>query len=159
MKKLLVLAVLLISSLSIGQTKRVPIFSEKIGTVELTYQKAIYLDNSSPTKYYAFIAFQNEEYKTIVDSKIIGFFSQETLTEFITDLKSVQEQMLTKEKVTIDWTKSNYKLQLYEFNVGNLYINTIQRGKGHTIINLKNVTKLIEKLSLIEIGKEELKQI
>jgi hypothetical protein len=159
MKKVLVLGMLLISGLSIAQTKKISIADVTIDKIDVKYIKDVNL-STNESKYYSYLAFQNQEYSSIIDSQIIGFFKQSELDEFITDLKAVEKQMLTKEKVNVNWTKHNYGLDLYDFNSNYVYLRNLRNGhNGYTTITLKSLTKIIEKLSTIEIGKDDLKTL
>jgi hypothetical protein len=152
MKKLLLMAILLISVASFGQVKRENIIDERIGEISFSYKKITDLEKSEIT-YLVYLGFQNQKYSSISDIKSIGFFEKDNLANFIKDLKSAHEQMLLDEKISIDWRKERYNLKLYDFSKA-LYLESTRGTGGYTTLNLKNLEKLLEYLSKIDFGKD-----
>lgn len=154
MKKILLGFLLLVSIMSFGQVKREQIIDEKIGKINFKYIKIINIEKNE-VSYLVYLGFQNEKYKSITDTKSIGFFDKESLNEFNKDLNTVKTQMLLKEKVSISWNRSLYNLTLYDFSFA-LYLENVKGVKGYTTLNVDEVNKLIENISKIDFGKDGL---
>lgn len=150
MKKIFITAlVLTVFVNSYGQEKRVTISEDKVGPVNLEYIKSINIDKAD-TSYYVVLAFRNQEYSYITDTKVILLKDTAALSQLVTDLNAASAQMETKEKVDVSWPRSRYQLQLYDFNA-NLYL---MNGKAYTRINQNQVNNLAASLKKIKIGVE-----
>lgn len=155
MKKLLLTLCLLISFSAFAQTKKTKILEEKIGTVNVTYSKNTDLDKDE-TYYFCSLIFQNAEYSSITDLKVISFMDIDELQAFIIDLRKIHYQMILDEKIDFSFKRTEYSLVLYDFSP-NLYINTVKGVPGHTILGKNFVKKLIDSLSKIDFGSDTLK--
>lgn len=134
----------------IAQRKTVDISSLKAGQVSAKYSKVINLETKD-TVSYVYLGFQNAKYSSISDIKSIMLSRQEDLKEFIKDLKIALPEINTKQN--IDWTKNNYGLTVYDFSNG-LYLREKEKnGSGYTILQKKDVEKLIIWLESIDFGK------
>lgn len=153
MKKVLFVLLFSFSFVAFSQVKNETIMKEKIGSLTIEYNKKTNLENSN-VDYRVYLLFQNQKYRSIVDTKIISFYSQESLDEFIKDLNASYKQMLTKEKVDISWSKNDYRLDLFDFSKS-LYLNSV-KDTGYTTLSIKQVESLIKNLSRIEFGKDAL---
>ena len=153
MKKLLFLFLSTIVVNANAQIKRIKLLEKEIGPITLLYQKSVNLDTGD-SLYFVFLGFQNAKYKSITDIKSVALSDSFKLNEFIKDLKSAHKQMELNEKVSIEWKKENYSLILYDFTK-ELYFETKRGVGGYTIINKNNVLTLINVLSRIQLGKDE----
>jgi len=135
-----------------SQTKKERILDEKIGTISLVYTK---ITENSDTNYMVHLAFQNAKYQSITDIKIIGFFDTTNLNKFKTDLLSAYKILKKGEKVDLTWDRPNYRLNIYEFGK-NIYIAVTKGTGGYTILNIRGLENLLENLSLIDLGKDQL---
>jgi hypothetical protein len=155
MKKLL-LGLLVLVSISVNaQTKRDKFIDRYAGgNVKLTYQRSIDLDKGD-TLYMVFFIYQNAKYSTITDTKVIGLYNKEELAQFVKDMKTAYKQMITGEKVSIDWSRDKYKLSLYDFT-NNLYLAEAKGTGGYSIMSKKNVAEMLELVTTIDFGKETL---
>jgi hypothetical protein len=151
MKKIsFIIIALLFTNCFYAQKKRITISEAKIGSLTNIYSKSINLETKD-TIYSVFSGFQNEEYKTITDSKYIGFTNNENLQEFIKDLKNALIEM--ESKVSINWKKEYYKLDLYDFS-NELYLQEApKKGKGYTLLTKNQVSEYIVWLEKIDFGK------
>ncbi len=155
MKKLIGLIIFASSFFNVSaQIKRNTLLEKKIGPINLEYTKIVDIDRNN-TRYMVSLTFQNEEYKSIIDVKVIGFFDSTKLNEFIQDLNSAFKQMELNEKVDMTWGKKDYNLQLYTFSK-DLYLYSVNSVPGKTILNTKKVSSLSTALSKIQYGKDEI---
>ena len=138
--------------MSFGQIKREKLIDERIGNISFVYGKATDIEQND-ISYGVYLIFQNIKYKSITDTKIIGFHDKESLNEFIKDLNVVKTQMLLKEKVSIAWSRKLYNLYFYDFSY-NLYLENVKGVPGYTTLNINDVDKLIEVLGKIDFGKD-----
>ena len=154
MKTFTAIALLFIGFIGNAQTKRENLLSDKVGTINIKYIKSTDLDKND-IYYFVYLSFQNEKYTTITDTKSLGFKDKESLSEFVKDLNTAKTQMDLNQKVNLSWNRNNYNLKLYDFtNV--LYITQSDGVKGYCTINNNLVEKLIQLLSKIDFGKDEL---
>jgi hypothetical protein len=130
------------NSVIYGQTKRVTISEAKIGGIDCQHKKTINLDKGD-TSYYVIFGFQNAEYQTLIDIVAIGFHAEDSaeIKEFSKSLKSAYNQMGSKS--TITWSKSKYRITLYDFSPNLYLMQPIEKGNGYIIISKENVLLLI----------------
>jgi hypothetical protein len=155
MKKVLLGFLVLVSISVNAQTKRDKFIDRYAGgNVKLTYQRSIDLDKGDTT-FMVFFIYQNAKYSAITDTKIIGLYSKEELAQFVKDMKTAYKQMLTGEKVSIDWSRNEYKLRLFDFT-NDLYLIEAKGTGGYSIMTKKHVAEMLELVSTIDFGKETL---
>ena len=70
-------------------------------------------------------------------------------------MKSAYKQILTGEKVDMDWNREEYKLTLYNFSK-NLILTEGKGTGGYTLLSKNNVRDLMELVSTVDFGKETL---
>jgi hypothetical protein len=151
MKKVL-LGLLLLGSISVNsQIKREKFIDKEAGgNVTLKYQRSVDLDKGDTT-YMVYFIFQNAKYTSITDTKIIAFYEKSSIAQLMKDMKSAYKQMITGEKVSIDWNREKYKLNLYDFS-NDLYLIEGKGTGGYTMMSKKDVADLMEALSTIDFG-------
>lgn len=155
MKKVLLGLLVLLSISASAQIKRDKFIDRYAGgNVKLTYLRSVDLDKGDTT-YMVFFIFQNAKYTSITDTKIIGLYDKASIEQWMKDMRSAYKQMITGEKVSIDWTRDKYKLTLYDFS-NNLYFAEAKGTGGYTMMSKKNVAELMEFVSTIDFGKETL---
>jgi hypothetical protein len=120
---------------------RVPSF------VSVAYRRTV---DVSDTTHVVYVTFENQEYRNITDLKIVGFYKESDLTQFITHLKSAYQQMISGEKAEVSWDERRYNLTVTEYTQDILLIRV---DGGYTTVKTKEVVKLIEILSTIQFGK------
>jgi len=138
-----------------AQTKRIKLLDKKIGPIDILYQKSVDLENED-SLYLVYLSFQNAKYYRITDIRGIAFLDSSRLTEFINDLKSALKQMELGEKIQMNWSRTIYELDLYDWTK-KLSLESKKDGNGYILIDKKIVSKLISTLLSINFGKDELK--
>jgi hypothetical protein len=154
MKNLITIILILFSINSFGQMKRDKFIEKNIGGVKLIYQRAVDIEKGDST-YVLFFSFQNAKYSRLTDIKIIGLFSRNAIEQWMKDMKSAYKQILTGEKVDMDWNREEYKLTLYNFSK-NLILTEGKGTGGYTLLSKNNVRDLMELVSTVDFGKETL---
>lgn len=146
MKKIAILTyILAFSLLSYGQRKRETLSKVKIKTIEANHSISYKISGGDTLKY-VYIGFQNMKYSTIIDRKSIMLGSEQAVTEFKNDLISALPEL--KNKSTINWNKSNYEMNVYDFT-NTLYLSD-KNGTGYTQVSYKDLQKLITWLDTIK---------
>lgn len=135
-----------------AQVKRDYFINENAGNLKLIYQRNVDLDKGD-TIYMVMFLFQNAKYTSITDTKVIGLYDKPTLEQWMKDMKTAYKQMLTGEKVSIDWARDNYKLTLYDFT-NNLYLTEPKGTGGYIPMTKKHVVDLMQSASRIDFGKD-----
>ena len=144
----------LICNASIAQTKRENLLSKEIGTISLEYIKSTNIENSV-VRYMIYLGFQNAKYKTITDIKSVAFNDTTNFNKFKTDLLNAYKLLDKGEKIEMSWDNLHYKLNLYDFSK-NIYITEPKGTGGYTSLSKKQLEKLLENLSVIDYGKDQL---
>jgi hypothetical protein len=143
-----------ICNISIAQTKRENILNEKVGTISLSYTKITDVEKSN-VDYLIYLGFQNAKYQTITDIKSIAFMDTTNFNKFKTDLLNAYKILEKGEKVEMSWDNLFYKLNLYDFSKS-IYIFEPKGTGGYTILTKRQLGKLLENLSVIDYGKDQL---
>jgi hypothetical protein len=141
-------------SLLTAQTKREKLLEERVGTISAGYIKTANAENSE-VSYLIFLGFQNAKYQTISDFKSVAIMSVPAFDKFKQDLLSAYKLLDKGEKVNMNWSHADYKLDLYDFSK-NIYVSESGGTGGYTSLTKKQLGKLLEVLSVIEYGKDVL---
>jgi hypothetical protein len=150
MKKILLLALLVLGFGMNAQKKTVDISKTEIGKLNAKHSLSIDLEKKD-TIAYVYLGFQNEKYKSISDRKSILFRNQEEVNAFIKDLKTAFPEMETKQN--INWKKEKYSISLYDFSFEMYLSDKPSSVSGYTLLTKKDVENLITWLEKIQFGK------
>lgn len=172
-----------ISTLSFGQTKRTKLLNEKIGAISLDYFKTTDIINEEIT-YHVLLSFQNSEYKSQTDTKIIILNDLVEYDKFKVDLSKFYKQMLLNEKVDINYVTPVYGFTIYDFSEnlylrsffdvnfknaksglelydldGNSYLRKYYKSAGYTTLSKKQVEELMVSINKIDFGNDVLLKV
>lgn len=148
MKKTIITTIaVILSYISNAQIKTEKISKLILQGMACNYEKKTNLDNNQ-TEICLYLMFQNREYTSITDLKIIGFFIKDygsdkidsaLVLNFLKDLKIVYKEM--GNNASLEWQKERYTLRLLE-KIPDLFIE--KNDGGYTHITKAEVEKLID---------------
>jgi hypothetical protein len=154
MKNILIGLFVLLSISVFAQKKTDKILEKRVGNLSILYQKITYIDNDKIT-YMVFFVFQNDKYRSITDTKVIGLYSVADVEQCTKDMINVYKQMSTGEKTNMDWAREEYKMTLFDFS-NSMYFAEAKGTGGYTIMPKNAVSNFIKTISTIDFGKETL---
>lgn len=153
MKKIILSIIFFALSLScFCQTKRIKILTDKIGAVNCNYSKTIDIETADTT-YYVALYYQNSKYTQITDLQFIHFSKKEALDNFIKKLKSTLPEIIIEEN-EMNWEGEGYRFSKWG---GYKQLVLFNDKNGYTMLNIKQVEKLIALLEKIDFGSDIIK--
>ena len=142
---ILIVAMVLGTVATFGQTKSVSLSEAKVGTVSIEHKLSINMEDND-TLQYVYFGFRNSKYTTIVDIISYMFTSQQQVDEFKEALKAALPEIKAKSNIT--WKKEKFYMNVYDFT-NTIYLNEL-KGSGNTQITYKQTEKIIAYLETVK---------
>jgi hypothetical protein len=156
MKKVLFLLLILLMSNSkkgLAQEITKTLMNVNAYTATLVYEAKI---KSNDTIYQTYLYGYDERYRTLASRVIILFLEDTMQQDFINDLKKAKEFILNETSDDVLFDKTYYQIRIGKGFYGKptvMLYGPKTRGNGYFSVRLKDIDKIIEKLSSYRLGQ------